>query len=156
TDIRADRSALRRAPVTRRIPPRACILAAVADADPQPSTGGGALDEAELRHLVDLAPLVLGVMEPDGRVSSANAVAVAYFGISLSALATMEPRSRLVHPDDIAQLEKIRQKAVAAALPFEAEQRMLGKDGTYRWVLVRYVPLMDREGRLVRWYGGAI
>src|SRR6202008_641998 len=30
--------------------------------------------------------------------------------------------------------------------------RLLGSDGTYRWFLVRYSPLRDDEGRVVRWY----
>jgi len=104
---------------------------------------------------VELAPLIFAIMERDGRVSWANQVALDYFGISLPDLASTEPRGRLVHPDDVARLERERQKALAGAVAFEAEQRMRGKDGTYRWFLVRYMPLKDDEGRLVRWYGGA-
>ena len=29
---------------------------------------------------------------------------------------------------------------------------MLGKDGQYRWFLIRYNPLLDEEGRLLRWF----
>ena len=112
----------------------------------------GGLDVAELRHIVGLAPLMLAVMERDGRVSWANTVGLDYFGISLQDLATIELRSRIVHPDDIARLDELRRAALAAAGSFEADQRLLGKGGEYRWFLFRYVPLKDREGRLVRWY----
>jgi formate hydrogenlyase transcriptional activator len=37
-------------------------------------------------------------------------------------------------------------------VPFETEQRILGKDGKYCWFLVRYNPFRDEQGRLVRWY----
>jgi formate hydrogenlyase transcriptional activator len=35
---------------------------------------------------------------------------------------------------------------------FQLEQRMLGKDGGYRWFIFRYNPLKDEQGRVVRWY----
>ena len=104
---------------------------------------------------MDLAPQMLAVMERDGRVSWANRLALDYFGISLSDLATIEVRSRTVHPEDIARLDEAREKALVSGLPFEAEQRMLGKDGRYGWFLIRYVPLSDEAGRLVRWYAAA-
>jgi formate hydrogenlyase transcriptional activator len=37
-------------------------------------------------------------------------------------------------------------------LPFENEQRALGKDGKYRWFLNRYSPLRDESGNILRWY----
>src|SRR5207253_3985460 len=45
-----------------------------------------------------------------------------------------------------------RQAALADGLPFELELRALGKDGQYRWFLIRYNPFRDEQGRLVRWY----
>src|SRR5262249_47683069 len=41
------------------------------------------------------------------------------------------------------------------AVPFENEQRVLGKDGTYRWFLIRYNPLLDEQGQTDRWYVAA-
>src|SRR6202011_414111 len=38
------------------------------------------------------------------------------------------------------------------AAPFENEQRALGKDGKYRWFLIRYNPLLDETGKVIRWY----
>src|SRR5262249_30948857 len=40
-------------------------------------------------------------------------------------------------------------------VPFENEQRVLGKDGKYRWFLVRYNPLLDAQGKIDRWYVAA-
>jgi transcriptional regulator with GAF, ATPase, and Fis domain len=45
-----------------------------------------------------------------------------------------------------------RQEALARGVPFENEQRALGKDGKYRWFLVRYNPLRDDQGHIIRWY----
>jgi transcriptional regulator with AAA-type ATPase domain len=40
----------------------------------------------------------------------------------------------------------------ARGKPFELEQRALGKDGNYRWFLVRFNPLRDDQGYIIRWY----
>jgi formate hydrogenlyase transcriptional activator len=37
-------------------------------------------------------------------------------------------------------------------VPFENEQRFLRKDGKYRWFLHRYNPLLDEQGKVIRWY----
>jgi formate hydrogenlyase transcriptional activator len=37
-------------------------------------------------------------------------------------------------------------------MPFELEWRVRRHDGEYRWFLVRYHPLRDEEGRILRWY----
>src|SRR5260370_20959255 len=36
---------------------------------------------------------------------------------------------------------------------FEMEARIQGKDEQYRWCLIRYYPLRDEQGRVLRWYG---
>jgi hypothetical protein len=45
-----------------------------------------------------------------------------------------------------------RQKALARGQPFENEQRACRKDGQYRWFLLRYNPILDELGRVLRWY----
>ncbi len=60
-------------------------------------------------------------------------------------------RERLVHPEDAGRLRESRQKAFSGRVPWENEFRLLGKDGQYRWFLVRYNPLFDGQGQLIRW-----
>ena len=40
-----------------------------------------------------------------------------------------------------------------AVTNYEAEYRMRGKDGEYRWFRSRAVPIRDDEGNVVKWYG---
>src|SRR6202007_491151 len=61
-------------------------------------------------------------------------------------------RARVFHPDDVQRLREERQKSLSNAIPFENEQRALGKDGKYRWFLIRYNPLLDESGKVIRWY----
>lgn len=57
-----------------------------------------------------------------------------------------------VHPDDWERLITQTQSQFLSGIPHEAELRLLGKDGKYRWFLFRYSPLRDQQGRLRRWY----
>jgi formate hydrogenlyase transcriptional activator len=38
---------------------------------------------------------------------------------------------------------------------FEAEGRLRKSDGSYRWFLIRYNPVRDGEGKVVRWYAAS-
>jgi formate hydrogenlyase transcriptional activator len=109
-------------------------------------------DEQELRRITDAIPLSIVVLNPNGRAIYANRVALAYTGLTLDDVVGNNFRERVFHPEDIERLRKCRQESLAAAVSFENEQRALGKDGKYRWFLVRYNPLLDEDGRVVRWY----
>jgi formate hydrogenlyase transcriptional activator len=52
----------------------------------------------------------------------------------------------------VERLREQRNEALARGVPFENEQRALRKDGKYRWFLVRYNPLRDEQGNILRWY----
>jgi formate hydrogenlyase transcriptional activator len=52
----------------------------------------------------------------------------------------------------IQRVTEYRQAGLAGGLPFQLEQRALGKDGQYRWFLIQYNPFRDEQGRIVRWY----
>jgi len=61
-------------------------------------------------------------------------------------------RTEFVHPDDRTRLHEERREGLSRVVPFEIEQRLRRNDGQYRWFVVRYHPLRDEEGRIVRWY----
>jgi PAS domain S-box-containing protein len=115
-------------------------------------------EESELHRRLNLTPSMLAVLEVDGRFTWVNDVALQYFGLGAADFFNnlADLRSRAVHPDDFQRLREERQRAVASGLPFEYENRLRRHDGRYRWFLVRYQPLKDAAGRVVRWYGGAI
>src|SRR6202040_2119384 len=81
-----------------------------------------------------------------------NRVAIEYTGLSIEEMRAEGSHNRIFHPDDMDQIRGIRQKALSEGVPFETERRVLGKDGKYRWYLLRYNPFRDEQGRLVRWY----
>src|SRR6266481_3070426 len=108
--------------------------------------------ETELREIVDVIPQTIIVWNPDGKAIYANRVALEYTGLSLDVARADDFRARVFHPDDVQRLREERHKALSGAVPFENEQRALGKDGKYRWFLIQYNPLLDEGGKVIRWY----
>lgn len=109
-------------------------------------------NELELRRIIDAIPQTIIVLNSDGRAIDANRVTLEYTGLSLEEVRAETFRERVIHPEDIQRLRAARQNALSNGVPFENEQRALGKDGKYRWFLKRYNPFRDEQGRLVRWY----
>jgi formate hydrogenlyase transcriptional activator len=113
-------------------------------------------DAHELRCIIDSIPQVIGVHDPDGEVIDVNRVALESHGLSIEEVLAESLRDRIIHPEDIERLKEVRQNALLNGVLFEIEQRVLRKDGKYRWFLTRYNPFRDEQGRLVRWYSTSI
>ena len=130
----------------------------MADADPtEPQSehgeNTGAREERqELRRIVDLIPQTIIVLNQKGKAIYANRVALEYTGLSLHEVQADDFRDRVFHHEDVQRLREGRQKSLSGTVPFENEQRALGKDGKYRWFLIRYSPLLDENGNVARWY----
>src|SRR5215471_2578623 len=109
-------------------------------------------DEEELRRIVDLIPQTILILNAEGKVIYANRMMREYTGLSLDEVRGDDFRNRVIHPEDLERLREQRREALTHPIPFENEQRALGKDGVYRWFLIVYNPLLDEQGRLVRWF----
>src|SRR5260370_4328059 len=109
-------------------------------------------DEEDLRRIIYAIPQAIVVMDPDGRSIYANRVLLDYTGLSLDDARSEDFRTHVFHPEDIERVRELRRSSLILGAPFENEQRVLGKDGKYRWYLNRYNPFRDAQGRLVRWY----
>jgi formate hydrogenlyase transcriptional activator len=109
-------------------------------------------DERELRGIVDAIPQLIVVRGPDGAFLYANRSVLEYSGLTVDEVMAPEFRTRFVHPEDWARLHDERQQGLSGSAPFEIEQRLRRKDGQYRWFVVRYHPLRDDQGRILRWY----
>jgi formate hydrogenlyase transcriptional activator len=86
----------------------------------------------------------------------ANEVVLDYTGLSLEDVKSDDFRAKLLHPDDLERFGAQRQLALRRGEPFEVELRARRNDGQYRWFLVRYHPLRDDEGTIIRWYATGI
>ncbi|HEY2469990.1 MAG TPA: sigma 54-interacting transcriptional regulator [Terracidiphilus sp.] len=109
-------------------------------------------DEHELRRITDAIPHIIVVLNPDGRPIYVNRVGLEYIGLSIEEMQAESSHLRIFHPEDIERFGEVWRNALLEGVPFETERQILGRDGKYRWYLVRYNPFRDEQGRLVRWY----
>jgi formate hydrogenlyase transcriptional activator len=111
--------------------------------------------EGELRTIVEMIPQMIAVLAPDGQALYVNELSLEYTGLSADEARGPDFRRRVFHPDDVERLKEERGQALERGEPFENEQRARRHDGQYRWFLIRYRPLRDEQGRVVRWYATA-
>lgn len=109
-------------------------------------------DERELRRITDAIPQTIVVLDPSGLPLYANQATLDYTGLTVDDVLAPRFRERIFHPDDLERLRGERKAALERGFPFEAELRALGKDGQYRWFLIRYNPFRNEQGLVTRWY----
>ena len=110
-------------------------------------------DEKELRQMADATQLPIIVFSAEGRLLYANRFSLTYGGLSLEDFQRDGWRERVYHPEDIEAFADARREGLARSAPFESEVRIRrAADGTYRWFLIRYNPLLDDDGNVTRWY----
>jgi PAS domain S-box-containing protein len=111
--------------------------------------------EGRIRQIIDTIPAYAWSTAPDGSVDFINQRFVDFTGRSIEELLGRGWASTH-HPDDLPRHVGLWRAALAAGQPMESEVRMRGREGDYRWLLIRNVPLRDELGNIVKWYGTAI
>src|SRR6266576_1082854 len=108
--------------------------------------------ERELRQILDLAPQLVAVFGHNRERLYANRTALDYLGISLEEWRQSPGRVNYFHPDDNGRIDSFFDRAVAPSSSYELEVRLRKADGSYRWFLARFNPLLDEQGQITRWY----
>lgn len=112
-------------------------------------------NERNLSLIINTIPTHIYVLNTEGSVQYVNQAVMDYTGLSLEDVKQEDYRDRVIHPEDFKRVRAPRAASLRRGAPFSTEQRVLGNDGQYRWFLVRYKPLLDEHGRIVRWYVAA-
>jgi PAS domain S-box-containing protein len=109
--------------------------------------------EKRLREAVETIPAMTFTTLSDGSNTFVNKRWTEYTGLSVEKTSGAGWQ-RAIHPEDLECHSEKWRISVATGQPFEDEARFRrAADGEYRWFLVRGVPLQDRHGKIVRWYG---
>jgi PAS domain S-box-containing protein len=112
-------------------------------------------EERKLREAIESIPAMAWIAGPDGVAQFVNRRVFEYTGLSQSGKAEEVGRIA-IHPEDRDRIERRWGASFASGEPYEEEIRVRRADGEYRWFLSRRVPLQDKRGKVVKWYGAAI
>ena len=112
-------------------------------------------NERNLRLILNTIPAHIYVLNTEGCVQQVNQAVMDYTGLTLEDVQQEDYRDRVIHPEDFKRVRGERAASLRRGAPFSTEQRVMGKNGQYRWFLVSYKPLLDDQGRIVRWYVAA-
>ena len=112
--------------------------------------------ERSLRQLTETIPQMLWSAEADGAVDYCNQRVLDYMGLSAEQV-HRAGWMNAVHPDDGEKMAQAWSRAVSTGEPFQYEFRCLrSADHTYRWCVSSALPLRDREGRVIKWFGSVV
>jgi PAS domain S-box-containing protein len=108
--------------------------------------------ERELSALAESMPQIVWMADLDGSTIYCNQRWLDFTGLSREETYGTG-WARTVHPDDVQLALHTWTDARASGADFEVESRLRGRDGQYRWMLVRGVAHRDRDGRVTKWMG---
>ena len=100
----------------------------------------------ELRQAIDTIPGFVWSALPDGNVDFLNQRWCDYTGVSLQD-ASGRGWLSAIHPEDLPRLVDDWSALLNGREPGEFEARLRRSDGTFRWFLIRAVPLCDAADR---------
>jgi PAS domain S-box-containing protein len=107
--------------------------------------------EKEARQLLDMSPLHITELGPDGARLYANRASLDYYGITVEDWRNADLQ-QLLHPQDTEIVTEDLPRKLRSRSPFEYEVRLKRGDGQYRWFHYRLSPMLDQEGHTTRWY----
>lgn len=106
----------------------------------------------ELEFLANSVPAVVWTATADGLLDFINQRWLERSNVPISQALGNKWTSTL-HPDDVQPTLEAWQKSLDNGSLYEVEFRLMDKLGTYRWWLVRAIPLIEENGNVIKWYG---
>ena len=112
--------------------------------------------EARFRLMADAVPQIVWITDAEGGVEFFNRQWADYIGAPDLPPTAADVADSHIHAEDVARTMEAFEAARASGGVFEVEHRIRGKNGGYRWFLVRAEPYRDPEtGEIVRWFGAS-
>jgi two-component system, chemotaxis family, CheB/CheR fusion protein len=108
--------------------------------------------EKQFRLVAELMPQKIWTSDAEGNKNYFNQTLLDYAGFSFEELKDAGWQ-KIIHPEDWKKNEKNWQESIRTGKNYEAENRLLRKDGKYLWHLTLAVPLKDEEGNIKMWVG---
>ena len=112
--------------------------------------------ELNLLQITETIPEMLWSASPEGAIDYCNGRLLDYTGFSSEQVMSDGWRN-LLHPDDVGPTVEVWKSCVKSGAPYRVEVRTFhAADQTYRWCVTSALPLLDQEGRIVKWHGTVV
>ncbi|HEX7733467.1 MAG TPA: PAS domain S-box protein [Ktedonobacteraceae bacterium] len=106
-----------------------------------------------LRVLAETVPQLVWSTGPDGLTEDWNQRFADYFQATPEQLRGYGWR-QFLHPEEYDHVRAVRDRSLKTGETYEIEYRLKdGKTGSYRWFLVRAMPVRNEAGQIVKWFG---
>jgi PAS domain S-box-containing protein len=106
----------------------------------------------EFKFLTDFMPQMVWSNLPNGQFDFFNNRWYEYTGIS--DMTSFEHGIRqAIYPEDIEEFNKQWESSVESSSNIEIECRIYKHDRSFRWFLLRAMPLKNQEGQIIKWFG---
>ncbi len=108
--------------------------------------------EWRFRSLAESMAQIVWIIRSDGQFHYLNARWFEYTGNDPAAPVDWQS---ILHQDDLGRFLEQWGRLLAAGQGLQGEFRFRRHDGTFRWHLVRALPVRDKAGRVIQWVGTA-
>ncbi len=112
--------------------------------------------ELKLRQMTETIPEMLWSATPAGVIDYCNARVLDYTGFSTEEIMG-KGWGQLLHPDDVDHTSRDWMSCVATGAPYRVEVRTYNAaDRAYRWCVTSALPMLDQQGRILKWHGTVV
>ncbi|CAE6497690.1 unnamed protein product [Rhizoctonia solani] len=106
----------------------------------------------QFEQICDCLPQLVWTTRPDGYHTYYNKGWYEYTGTDSHVSAGLGWQG-LFHPDDMPAAAVAWSHALRTGEMYEVNYRCRRRDGAYRWMVGRALPMRDRQGRIIKWLG---
>jgi PAS domain S-box-containing protein len=112
--------------------------------------------ELNLRRMTETIPEMLWSATADGAIDYCNTRLLDYSGLSAKEVMG-NGWVKLIHPDDVESAARTWMSCVRSGEAYQVEVRTFhAPDRTYRWCMTSALPLLDADGRILKWHGTVV
>jgi PAS domain S-box-containing protein len=112
--------------------------------------------ELHLRRMTETIPEMLWSATAAGAIDYCNSRVLDYTGFPAEELMG-DGWIKLLHTDDVEQAARQWTYSVTTGAPFRVEVRTFRlAERRHRWCVMSALPLLDQQGRIVKWYGTVV
>ena len=108
--------------------------------------------EERFRQMAELMPQKVWTSDAEGNKNYFNKTLLNYAGKSFEELEG-SGWQQIIHPDDWEENKNKWEESISTGKNYEAQNRLLRKDGKYLWHLTQAVALKSEDGKIKTWVG---